>query len=59
MLTHKKLVNATSAVGRVLKLYTVSLRFFLFICLFGVVHPTREFFTQMETSLLPVKGCKF
>ena len=30
-----------------------------FVCLFGVYHPTQEFFTQMETSPLPVKGCKF
>ena len=27
--------------------------------LFGVYRPTREFFTHMETSPLPVKGCKF
>ena len=26
---------------------------------FGVYRPTREFFTDMETSPLPVKGCKF
>ena len=26
---------------------------------FGVNRPTREFFTHMETSPLPVKGCKF
>ena len=31
--------------------------FCLFVCLF-VFWPTREFFTQMETSPLPVKGCK-
>ena len=31
----------------------------LFVCLFGVYRPTREFFTHMETSPLPVKGCKF
>ena len=29
------------------------------ICFFGVFRPTREFFTRMETSPLPVKGCKF
>ena len=29
------------------------------ICLFVVYRPTREFFTHMETSPLPVKGCKF
>ena len=29
------------------------------LCLFGVLHPTREFFTHMETSPLPVKDCKF
>ena len=26
---------------------------------YGVYRPTREFFTHMETSPLPVKGCKF
>ena len=31
----------------------------LFVRLFGVLRPTREFFTHMETSPLPVKGCKF
>ena len=31
----------------------------LFICLFvRVFRPTREFFTHMETSFLPIKGCK-
>ena len=28
-------------------------------CLFWVYRPTQEFFTLMETSPLPVKGCKF
>ena len=33
-----------------------------FVCLFVCVEfnrPTREFFTHMETSQLPIKGCKF
>ena len=30
-----------------------------FLFLFEVYRPTREFFTHMETSTLPVKGCKF
>ena len=30
-----------------------------FVCLFGVIRPTRDFFIYMETSPLPVKGCKF
>ena len=30
----------------------------LFICLFGVVRRTQEFFTHMETSPLPVNGLK-
>ena len=30
-----------------------------FVCLYGVSRPTREFFTHMETSPLPVNGCKF
>ena len=30
----------------------------VFVCLF-VYSPTREFFTYMETSPLPVKGFKF
>ena len=31
----------------------------LFVCLFGVFRPTRELFTHLETSSLPVKDCKF
>ena len=32
----------------------------IFVCaLFLSFRPTREFFTHMETSPLPVKGCKF
>ena len=31
----------------------------VFVCMFGVYRPTREFFTHMETSLLPMKGYKF
>ena len=31
----------------------------LFVCLFRVFRPTREFFTHSETSSLPAKGCKF
>ena len=30
---------------------------FMFLCLFGVYHPTWEFFTHAETSPIPVKGC--
>ena len=29
------------------------------LCLFGVYSPTREFFTHLEKSTFPVKGCKF
>ena len=31
----------------------------LFVCLFGVFCSTRYFFTHLETSPLPVRGCKF
>ena len=31
----------------------------VFVCLFGIFRPTPEFFTTLETSPLPVKGCKF
>ena len=31
---------------------------FFFVCLFWGFRPTREFFTQIEISLLPVKGYK-
>ena len=31
----------------------------LFVCLFGVFHPTRGFFTHMETSPLPLKAANF
>ena len=29
------------------------------VSLFGVFRPNQEVFTHMETSPLPVKGCKF
>ena len=32
---------------------------FICICLFGVLRPTREFFTDFEMSPLPVNGYKF
>ena len=38
--------------------YNIELRFFLFVFVW-VFRSTREFYTHMETSLLPVKGCKF
>jgi hypothetical protein len=31
---------------------------YMFVCLFTVLRPAQEFFTYMETSPLPVKGCK-
>ena len=31
----------------------------LSVCLFGVFHSIRGFFTHLKTSSLPVKGCKF
>ena len=31
----------------------------LFVCLVGVLRPTRKIFTHLETSPWPVKGCKF
>ena len=31
----------------------------LFVYLYGLFRPTREFFTHKEISPLPVKGCKF
>ena len=34
-------------------------KFCLFVCLFGLYRPIREFFTHMETPPLPVKGYKF
>ena len=37
----------------------VDLLFFCCFFLFSVYRPTREFFTHMETSPWPVKGCKF
>ena len=30
-----------------------------YFCLFGVFRPTRVFFTDLESSPLPVKGCTF
>ena len=32
---------------------------YLFVCLFGDFRPTREFFTHLETSLLPMKDYNF
>ena len=32
---------------------------FIFVCLNSAFHPSREFQTRMETSLLTVKGCTF
>ena len=31
----------------------------IFVCLFLVFHSTKELWTCIETSLLPMKGCKF
>ena len=31
----------------------------MFVCLFGVFRPTWEFFTHLDTSPLPMKGCNF
>ena len=31
----------------------------LFVCLLGDLRPTRRFYTHVEMSPLPVKGCKF
>ena len=36
----------------------VEFQIYLLVCLLGDFRPSREFFTQMETSPLPVKGCK-
>ena len=46
----------TSQTGRYFRIIISSMHMFLlFVCLFGVYHPTQEFFTHMKTSLLPVK----
>ena len=59
---HRKIVNQqqlTHGIGlhrcwmREVLLYTY---FWFFVGLFGVLGPTREFFTHMETSPLQVKG---
>ena len=34
-------------------------QFVCLFCLFWIFRPIREFFTHMETSPLPEKGCKF
>ena len=33
--------------------------FNLFVCFLGIFVPLKNFFTHLETSPLPVKGCKF
>ena len=42
-----------------MKVTCLGLKHAWFVCLFWVYHPTREFFTHMQTSPLPLKGCKF
>ena len=42
-----------------LSLFRVSIIVAKFVCLFGVFRPTREFFSHIEKSPLPAKGCKF
>ena len=44
---------------RLKKLHVYKEAFKKKFCLFGVFRPTQEFFTHLETALLPVKGCKF
>ena len=45
---------------RLIKRENIDVRYSLnvFVC-FGVYRPTRELFTQVQTSPLPVKGCQF
>ena len=52
----------------VLLLFLVCFFYFLYLFFFfllfwffffWVIHPTREFFTHLKTSPLPIKGCKF
>ena len=49
--------------GRIIPISSIQTHLFFFdlclFCLFGVYRPTRKLFTHMETSPLPVKGCKF
>ena len=42
-----------------IRVLSVCLFVCLFDCLFGVLRPSRECFTHMETSPLPVKDFKF
>ena len=39
--------------------YMVKMFFVVFFVCLGVFRPTREFYTNLETSSLPMKGCKF
>ena len=51
--------NLQNVISRDEQMY---IRFEVFVCsfrLFWAYRPTRKFFTHMETSPLPVKGCKF
>ena len=42
-----------------LKINRINIFRIQWFCLFGVFRPPREYFTQIEKSPLPVKGCKF
>ena len=50
------LINTPSITN--LKMLCMKL-YYLLVCLFGVYRLTRYFFTNMETSPLPMKSCKF
>ena len=51
--------NLTSILNTHVKYMKIIFRNYYFVCLFGFFRPTREFFTHLQTSPLPVMGCKY
>ena len=49
--TEKKFINKQMSMDRIIQLKTFNV--------FGVYRPTQEFFTNLDTSPLTVKGFKF
>ena len=52
-------LEANLAISTLVFSFALNLRQVLFVYLFVEFRPTQEFFTHLEMSPLPVKGCKF
>ena len=57
---HNQICNKFRWMSNTFEIISIPWNFWVFfVCLYGVYLHTREFFTHMETSQLPLKGCKF